>query len=557
LDRNCQIPPWPILVGPTQSKQRYFPGCATGSLSKSKFILPQLARRWNHSYSTVLGAIEVNSSLSRWITSSSSCFREARVEYYVRSLTVNPLNLDIYFTSYDTHRKVDVPAPRRSWISYVPLLAKLTPRRTTKLIEPSEPVPDHFETFSTCLTDTLVHLSSVKEFTVEWPIGVNHSRSVLMMAHIWTSLGSNLSTLTWKSSVNTFRLLLLESPSVHFPVLEELTLGLHGQCDPCHLERFHHSIGSFLHRHSFTITSLSFIGALLQEAPIDIAPILTKLGHFVRLRQLGLTMGIFSSRYIQVSMPQAVAHFLDDHVDTLESLSIRFITTCRSYVATQHEVDDTLQDMLRFRNGHSVTVLQMHLPAYKNIPLLNCAVLNIAPRFSKTLTAFVVSGYCETRFIYDEVVTLVNPFSHQSADTGLKLLELPIDVLSPQLVDFLAFSLPGLKKLTLSCRRIHTRKYCSHFKHGKCCGDPPDVTESVLDDHNERESFNCRMEDRVYDNWALRHIVVRPLYPLSRAEFAARAIAECIPDRQHMLIGEPPVSMVGGEVSAVCVGSDF
>jgi hypothetical protein len=484
------------------------------------------------------------------------CFREARVEYYVRSLIVNPLNLDIYFTSYDTHRRVHVPAPRRSWISYVPVLGKLATRRTTKLIQPSEPVPDHFETFSTCLTDTLVHLSSVKEFVVDWPPGVNHFYSVLMMAHIWTSVGSNLSTLTWRSSVNTFRLLLLESPSVHFPVLEELTLGLHGKCDPCHLERFHHSIGSFLHRHSCTVASLSFIGALLQEVPIDIAPILTKLGHFIRLRQLRLAIGIFSSRYIQVSMPTAVAHFLDDHVDTLESLSIRFTPACRSYVATQNEIDDTLQDMLRFRHGHSITVLQMHLPACTNIPLLNRAVLNIAPRFSKTLTSFVVSGYCKTRFIYDEVETLINPFSHQSADTGLKLLELPVDVLSPQLVDFLAFSLPGLRKLTLSCRRIHTRKYRFQFKHGKCCQDPPDVTKSVLDDDDERESFNW-MADRVYDNWALRHIVIRLLYTWSRAEFAARAIAECIPDRQHMLIGDPPVSMVGGEVSAVCVGSDF
>ena len=532
LDKNCQIPPRPILVGHAQSKQCSFPGCATGSLSTSRFILPQPTRWWNRSFSTVLGAIEASLSLSRWITSLYLCFREACVENYARSLIVIPLNLDIYFTSYDINRKVDVPAPHRSRISYVPVLEKLFPRRIIKLIRPSKPVPDPFVTFSMCLTDTLAHLSSVREFTVEWPLGVNQFHSVLMMAHIWTSLGSNLSTLNWKSSVNVFRLLLLESPSVHFPVLEELTLGLHGQCDPSRLEHFHHSIGSFLNRHSFTITSLSFIGVF----HIDISPVLTKLGHFIRLRQLGLAMGIFAG-YIQLSMPPAVAHFLDDHADTLESLSIRFMFTYRGYVATQHEIDDTLQDMLLFRHGHSVTVLQMHLPAYTYVPLLNCAILNIAPRFSKTLTAFVVSGYRKTRFNYDEVKTLINPFSHQSADTGLKLLELPVHVLSPQLVDLLACSLPGLKKLTLSCRWIHTHRYFSHSKHGKCCGDA-----------TERESFRCRMEDRVYDNWALRHIVLRPLYPLSCAEFAARAIAECIPDRQHMLIGDPPVSLVGGEV---------
>jgi hypothetical protein len=471
------------------------------------------------------------------------CFREARVENYARSLIVTPLNL----TPYDTNRKVDVPASRRSLISYVPVLEKLFPRRTIKTIQPSKPVPDPFETFSMCLTDTLVHLSSVKEFTVEWSLGANHFHSVLIMAHIWTSLGSNLRTLDWKSPVNTFRLLLLESPSVHFPVLEELTLGLHGQCDSCHIEHLHHSIGSFLHRHSFTITSLSFIGALLQHAPIDISPILTKLGRFIRLRQLGLAIGVSKHIYIQVSMPPAVALFLDDHADTLESLSIRFIAAYRSYVATQHEIGDTLQDILRFRHGHSVTVLQIHLPAYTNVLLLNCAILNIAPRFSKTLTAFVVSGYCKTRFNYGEVVTLISPFSHQFADTGLKLLELPVDVLSPQLVDFLAFSLPGLKKLTLSCRSIHTHRYSSHSNPEICCGGRPGVTEW--------ESFKCRMKDRVYDNWALRHIVVLSPYPC--AEFAARAIAECIPDRQHMLIGDPPVYMVGGEVSAVCVGPDY
>jgi hypothetical protein len=374
---------------------------------------------------------------------------------------------------------------------------------------------------------------------------------MLVMAHIWTSLGSNLSTIVWQSSVEVFHSLLLESPSIHFPVLEDLTLGLNRPHDPTGNESFHLSIARFLFRHSFTVTSLSFITASIHVAPIDIAPILALVGRFPYLRQLGLAICLSSCGHIQISMPLTLAHFLDNHSDTLRSLFIRFQVADLAHVSGLHVIDGTLHEILRFRHGNSITTLETYLHAYVDIPDLKSAILQATHRFSHTLTDFTFSGSLDDgNLTYEEVEAFVLPFSHRSADTGLKVLSLPVDVLSPQLVDLLASTLLGLHKLTLKVQLFRANKNRCATSH-RGCHPHRDLLTLPFDAFDNIQSFGLEMRNRVYDNWALRHVVIQPSDPLNRGRYAATAIARCIPDERRMLIGEPPVRLIDGTVGSV------
>jgi hypothetical protein len=371
------------------------------------------------------------------------------------------------------------------------------------------------------------------------------------MSHIWTSLGSNLSTIIWQSSVEVFHSLLLKSLLIHFPVLENLTLGLHRPHDSSGDECFHLLVARFLFRHSFTITSLSFITASIHVAPIDIAPILALVGRFPCLRQLSLAIGISPRRCIQISTPLTLAQFLDNHGNTLGSLFIRFQVVDLTHVAGIHVIDDTLQDILCFRHGNSITTLETYLPLYVDIPNLKSAILQATPRFSHTLTAFTFSGSLDHGYLtYEEVEAFVLPFSCQSADTGLKALSLPVDVLSPQLVDLLASTLLGLQKLTLNVQLFqeHKNSHATSHRGWRCCHPHRDLFISSSDMFDNIQSFGLEMGDRVYVNWALRHVVIQSSYPLNRSRFAATAIARCIPDERRMLIGDPPVRLTDGTI---------
>jgi hypothetical protein len=387
-------------------------------------------------------------------------------------------------------------------------------------------------------------------YIVDWyPVTVD-IHLVPTMAHIWTSLGSNLSTIVWQSSVEDFHSLLLESPSIHFPVLEDLTLGLHRRRDSSGNESFHLSIAPFLFRHSSTVTALSFITASIYVAPIDIAPILALVGRFPYLRQLGLAIGISSCRHIQISTPLTLAHFLDNHGDTLQSLFIRFQVADLAHVSEMHVIDGTLQEILRFRHGNSITTLT-YLPVYADIPNLKSAILQATPRFSHTLTDLTFSGFLDDGTLtYEEVEAFVLPFSHRSADTGLKALSLFVDVLSPQLVDLLASTLLGLHKLTLKVQLFRQHKNSCATSH-RGCHPHRDPLTLPFDAFDNIQSFGLEMRNRVYDNWALRHVVIQPNDLPNRSRFVATAIARCIPDERRMLIGEPPVRLIDGAIGSV------
>ena len=393
----------------------------------------------------------------------------------------------------------------------------------------------------------LVHLSCISTYIVDWYPATVDIHSVLAMSHIWTALGSNLSTIIWQSSVEVFHSLLLKSLLIHFPVLENLTLGLHRPHDSSGDECFHLLVARFLYRHSFTVTSLSFITASIREVPIDIAPILALVGRFPHLRQLSLAIGVSPRGCIQISTPLTLAQFLDNHGDTLGSLFIRFQVVNLIHVAGIHVIDDTLQDILRFRHGNSINTLETYLPIYMDIPNLKSAILQATPRFSHTLIAFTFSGSLDHGYLtYKEVEAFVLPFSRQSADTGLKALSLSVDVLSPQLVDLLASTLLGLQKLTLKVQLFQGHKYsCAASHRGRPCRHPHcDLFTSSFDASDNIQFFCLEMGDRVYVNWALRHVVIQPSRPLHHSYFAATAIARCIPDERRMLIGDPPVHLI-------------
>jgi hypothetical protein len=473
------------------------------------------------------------------IARSAILYRDSNLGCRVRSVTVEPRYLDNYFTSYDHCRTTEVYTPRRSWRSSVPVLRNY--RGTRDHVESA--TQDPFENFSTALVEVLSCFPYVMEYKVRWCYATCDFHSVLVMAHIWESIGSNLSTLHWESPLETLHLLLLETPSIHFPSLRNLALRLHRPVDQSGKdgERFHFSIAPFVNRHCPTIRNLSFLSASKFLPPIDATSLLPMVDHFPRLQELSLEFGVVSGQYIQMSTPLVLTRLLDNHASTLQNLSVRLLGIDKHHLRHFQEVDNTLRTVFHVGLNNLVTLQIYYDALHGDMPMLKGAILEVARHYSDTLTTLILDASSnEANLTYEEVETLVTAFSHRSTDAGLKTLLLVVDVLSPQLLDLLASALPSLTKLTLRVRLIRahqsSRLYyrirrSSHFHWAYTRAPSPDAVYNL-------DSFKEEMKKRVYSNWALRHIDIRQTTPSCCCIFTATIIAECIPNAEYFQIGE-------------------
>ena len=418
--------------------------------------------------------------------------RQVHVQKRVRSVSVNAWHLDNYFECLDLNRRTDVHTPSPSWKSNLPLFRHLSNPRDHNQNGLSGTPPEPFEHYSWALSDTLACFTGVTRYTARWSEQVDF-HSVLVMAHIWMSLGSNLHTIHWESPLEKLHLLLLESPSIHFPVLKHLSLKLQRPVEQAHSdsERFRISLAPFVNRHSSTIRSLSFLGINPPSPPIDIISLLSMLDPLPCLQQFTLELGVLSGRYIHISDPLILTRFLSIHAATLEHLSLKFSGAGRED-GQYHEVDDAFGAM--FSAGlRNLVVLEIRHCGFSP---LKGGIVKSARHFSDTITTLVIES--ESKFsldlTYNEVERLVMAFSHRSSDARLTTLHLGVRTLSPQLIDLLAFALPGLRTLTLKARFIHANE-----RWTETFPPPPDSFYP----------FRMEMEKRVYYNWELRHVSVR------------------------------------------------
>ena len=445
----------------------------------------------------------------------------------------------------DYDRKAEVYTPRRSWMSNFPVLEHLRRIYTTPTEnQPQIQAPEPFERYSLALTDMLATFSRVKEYEVHWGSSGNFHSVLHVMAHIWTSLGSNLSTLKWKSSFEKFNSILLESPSVHFPVLRDLSLRLHLPASESHGDNsapFYNPLASFMNRHCPTIRSLSFLTVDPGLLPIDITSLLPMVGHFPNLEKLYLHFGVEYNGYVQISTPAVLARFLSNHDGTLQHLAASFVTIDLQDVRYFHQVDDAIETMFPASLDHLITLEVSSHVCLGKVEVLKSAIRQITGRFSDTLTTLTLDTSCGyAGLTFEEAKSLIAVFAHRPADTGLKTLVLSVDVLCPQLVDLLALSLPGLVELTLKIQVIWADEIGAADSQAQgrfhfCLRRPSPPYNAVY----SLDYFRTEMRKRVYPNWALRHIDVQQAlkYHTVTPSFL---IAECIPDARHFeLAGSP------------------
>jgi hypothetical protein len=138
----------------------------------------------------------------------------------VLSVQFQAAHLDDYFILWDPARatKVYTPLPVINQMGHFMSIAKLDNI-------PSDPHP--FKQFSKALAKTLTWLSGITDYSVVQVDNMTHYHTIYIMAFIWVSFTSNLTTLTMQLSLESLHFLLLESPSIHFPNLKALSLRLH------------------------------------------------------------------------------------------------------------------------------------------------------------------------------------------------------------------------------------------------------------------------------------------------------------------------------------------
>jgi hypothetical protein len=385
--------------------------------------------------------------------------RDLNAGSHVRSITVQPTYLDDFFNDYYTRNTATEPCtpslPRR--LSNLPILRHLPcfffglgdhiNVQNTQSLDP-------FEHLSNALVDVLPCFSYVTECEARWGSAPCNFHSVLVMAQIWTSLGNNLSTLEWVSLLETLHLLLLQTPSIHFPVLRNLYLRLnsHASQSCADSELFQISLAPFLNRHCSTIQTLSIL-RVNTLPPIDATALLVIVGQFPHLQNLSLSFGVVTGRYIQMSSPLALARLLDDNATTLKRISVTLSDVTANHLNYfQEELGDTLRTVFPARLSNLVRLRIYYGSSHGAMPMVKSAIMEVAHRYTDTLTSLVLNT-C-SNLTYEEVGSLVASFSHRPADERLDTLLVVVDVLSPGLLDLLISTLPGLTNLTLRFRQI-------------------------------------------------------------------------------------------------------
>ena len=426
--------------------------------------------------------------------------RQSHVGRRVRRVIVELSYIDHYFTHYDKRVLRD---------AYDPLT---TPKRSSRVSPSLNTHCDPLQQLSLALTNTFASFTHIAECDLRWEV-TSHRNTVLLMAYLWPSFGAKVRILRWESPSRSLQSFLPATTSTIIHSLEQVYFQMHPLSE-VNGEESCKAIASFLSLHRSTVRSLSFlsISRILYKNVMDVSCLFDMLGYFPQLRHLCLDLGIVLDTYIQMSTPTAIARFLNDHAKTLQSLTVKVsgISRVFRHMFRLLEIeqgfhipfDVSLPSLLTLSISHEC------IPG-SDMPVMKSAVLALIPQFSDTVSTLLYNAFTDNiALTYEEVNTVVSAFSHRSPETGLKVLLLAVDILSPELVDLLANTLPGLVKLTLKVRNVQ-----SHSQQFKVT---PDIFRML-------DGFRAEMKTRLYDEWALRRLTV-----VSLSDFDQSSIAEII-----------------------------
>ncbi|KAJ7230575.1 hypothetical protein GGX14DRAFT_411470 [Mycena pura] len=236
-----------------------------------------------------------------------------------------------------------------------------------------------------------------------------------------------------------------------------------------------HRLSRFLNNHNHTLRSLSFETSLCT----DFSPLFLALGFFAHLSKLVL---VIPTSKPHLGDPSALKGFLQLHHDTVEHLSLRGF--CTNQVWARMDVG-WLSACL---SGVTFSALRMLSVGTSFLPL-DAAMLCIR-QWADTLTTLDITGHYLS---YEEAESMLRVFAGRS----LGSLSVGVTCLSPELIDKLAQSLPGLTKLHLRIQSV-----------------VPHLHDSLTDiggghkqnDQEWQAGFCAEMGMRKYDGWKLDEV---------------------------------------------------
>lgn len=295
------------------------------------------------------------------------------------------------------------------------------------------------------LIKTFPGMVNVISFAIDsWDLGPSHDLRPLLSA-AYPIFGSNLRRLTLSGYLDNFRILCAPAPD--FPLLDELELEFMENLFRPDLEQVAaedgetlvHIVTPFINGFKPRLRYLK----ITSWAPSDLSAFMQQLGPFEALQCFSFRAS-FNNAF--AADPSGLTSFFHDHPTVLRDVELRLKPAGSSLIpSTEMRLADwmlsTLEDETILSNLYALQIYPTMLPEGF------AALLEYAQRSKDTLQELVVR---DRYLLLSEVTSLVSTFSHRiNIYTALKSLRLNVRTLSVELIDELAFQLPGLHKLLL------------------------------------------------------------------------------------------------------------
>ena len=238
------------------------------------------------------------------------------------------------------------------------------------------------------------------------------------------TFGNTLRSLTLNLSLEGYHYAL--TPALLFPNLEALSVTLSMTSDGRKLLR--DLLIPFINVHHSTLLSLALVLGTFGET--DLSPYLLEIHHLSHLQKLDFYYGFTSSHNVATS---GLQHILRMHSNELRELSLGFGIT---YLGIS-SVEWFAQECFRVPLPH-LQSLSLKSGCWWDVGLTAVWLR----QFEASLSCLILDRW---RFSFRQVETIVNVFTRR----GLHTLYLSVHHMTPELVDMLERTLPGLLFLQL------------------------------------------------------------------------------------------------------------
>lgn len=304
--------------------------------------------------------------------------------------------------------------------------------------------------------DTLIKLVNMKDLVFVWQPDDGYSRTSpttcsKLVSEIWTKLGNNLHTLTLDMAMFNLYEALRVPPELK--ALEELhiriTLEKHGAFRGNASRILTATLVPFINSLAAQLTAFSFTSL----CNLNLDPLFLGIEPIPLLRRLSLCLGFQVS---DMWGPNALQTFLRNH-NTIQQLSLRYADCCSTLFRHNWTAHDRVLIGDAFTDANATT-----------FPRLESVILGLRFKLSNnSLLGHYVSRFngsassltlLDCNLPFTQIKTVLVPFQRT-----LKSLTMFVQVLTPEVLCFLAEVLPGLQVLTLHVQRFSS----SRLLHGR------------------------------------------------------------------------------------------